>query len=309
MKWHEFNKLELQETCDGILVSQDGASYVARNWRLTEKVVEVVQWALNSGLYWLIQNGHPKESHRYPHGNGGNYISFSPLQDNLWVFAIDEQSPSNSIDRTDVRRAVFQKKYRAVFDENGIRFKIESRNTKNLIVEQNNLREAIAVASSVARDIGTVGGSRRITGSYKGFIDEAHLQGRLLKFWNDINFGCELDLLESEHRISNGRRIDILACDRKSGALVVVELKQQSAKEVVINKQIIPYLEAVSLSVRLSAGDCPVWGCLIAEQIPERVRKLISDCSHPIVAFEARWDERGVLLKKVAGDWPSGKPM
>ena len=305
IKWQEYNTLELRNTVGGILVSQNGAAYIARKWRLTEQVVEVVQWALDSGLCWLIQNGHPKESHRYPHGNGGEYIAFSPVQENLWVFAIDQQSPTNSKERMDVRRAVFQKKYRAIFNEHGIRFRAEPSVNKNLLVELSDLREAIAVAASVARDIGTIGGSRKILGSYKGFIDEAHLQGRLLKYWDRINFGRSFDCLASEHRISNGRRIDILARDRESGAVVVLELKQQVAKETVISEQIIPYVKDAALQEYAKSRGSVAWGCLIAEQIPQKVREAVWACSHPVVAFEASWIEEGVLLKKVAGDWPS----
>ena len=305
LQWPEHNNLELRETDGGILVSQNRTAYIARKWQLTKPVVEVVQWALDSGLHWLIQNGHPKESHRYPHGNGGNYIAFSPVQENLWVFAIDEQSPSSTKERSDVRQAVFQKKYRAVFDEHGIRFKTESRNTRNLLVEHSDLREAIAVAGSVSRDIGTIGGSRRIIGSYRGFIDEAHLQGRLLKFWDAIDFGRPLECLASEYRISNGRRIDILARDRATGAVVVLELKQQSANETVIMDQIVPYLEDSSLRIQSSKQGRSPWGCLIAEQVPQKVREAVRACSHSIVAFEAIWTEDGVSLKNVAGVWPS----
>lgn len=300
--WNEYNDLKLSELEAGILVSQNGAAYIARNWRLTDQVSEVVQWALDSGLHWLIQNGHPKESHRYPHGNGGNYISFSPVQDNLWVFAIDEQSPSNRKERNDVRQAVFQKKYRAIFSEHGIRFEIESRNTKNLLVKNPDLREAVAVAANVARDIGRIGGSRIVSGDYKGFIDEAHIQGRLLKYWDRVDFGRSLSCLASEYRLSNGRRIDILAQDKTEGALIVIELKQQCAHEAVIHGQIVPYLEDTALKKKAIGRG--IWGCLIAEQVPHKVREAVRTCNYPIVAFEAVWDKDGVLLKKVAGNWP-----
>lgn len=300
ISWKDKNNLELLETADGIIVSQNNESYLARNWHLTDQVIEVIQWAIESGLHWLVQNGHPKICNRYPHGNGENYISFSPVQKNLWVFVMDEQSPSSKHDRRDVRRVIFQKKYAPIFDQYRIKYKTESRNTKNLIVEKSEIREAIAVASHVAHDVGVIGGSRLMNGDYKGFIDEAHLQGRILKYWNVINFGRHLNLVCSEYRVQGGR-IDILARDTLTHALIVIELKHQRAEENVVSEQIERYIHAL----KFTNDKCRFWGCLIAPEIPHNVQKAVYASPFPIIAFRPVWVDQGVLLQKIAGDWPN----
>lgn len=90
---------------EGVLtVTQDGRSYLALRWKLTEEVVSVVRTAIGFGLSKLWQAGHPK-------GRQSSHISFSRTQAPAsWVFALGlEACPPR------LRKITFNKRLLPVF--------------------------------------------------------------------------------------------------------------------------------------------------------------------------------------------------
>ncbi|PVE25787.1 hypothetical protein DC522_03165 [Microvirga sp. KLBC 81] len=92
----------------GLFVSQHGRSYLAREWRLTSEVLEVLQTALEFGLTHLWQEGHPSKSESH-------HISFSfSHAPQTWVFVIGKEAkPPN------VRWVTFHQKFKGYLREGG----------------------------------------------------------------------------------------------------------------------------------------------------------------------------------------------
>lgn len=116
--------IELEDTAHGLLVRQYDEAYVARNWRLTSSVVELVETCLGSGLRWMIRTDHPRRNSRWPNPRGVVYLAFSPTEDDQWSLAIDSWRSN----RDDYGRAVFNGKYQTQFFQHDIPFDFEKRN-------------------------------------------------------------------------------------------------------------------------------------------------------------------------------------
>lgn len=77
--------LKVSEVSRGLLVEQRGDAYVAKNWRLSSSVIDVINRALHYGLISLIQNGQPQTSKREPTGDGAEYLSFARRPNEYWI--------------------------------------------------------------------------------------------------------------------------------------------------------------------------------------------------------------------------------
>lgn len=51
--------IELKDTERFLLVRRHNEAYVARNWRVTPAVIELVEIFHGSGLRWMIRKNHP----------------------------------------------------------------------------------------------------------------------------------------------------------------------------------------------------------------------------------------------------------
>ena len=116
--------ISLEERSEGLLVRQYDQAYLARNWRLSEAVQELVATCLDAGLKWMIRNGHPQVHARWPNAKGRAYLAFSPLKERQWSIAIDALNGEGS----DFRFAVFNGKYNAQFEADKIPYSFEKRN-------------------------------------------------------------------------------------------------------------------------------------------------------------------------------------
>src|ERR1035441_1375173 len=65
--WPE-HKLKLTECDRGLQVEQDGASYIARSWKLCDDVVKLVDVALDCGFTCVIRHNHPRPNNRDERG-------------------------------------------------------------------------------------------------------------------------------------------------------------------------------------------------------------------------------------------------
>lgn len=93
-KWDSIG-LEIEESEVGLIVNQEGQSYLARNWAHTNLLEQIINLAIQYGLTYLIRHTHPRPSNRLPEGiDGVEYIGFSKSPDDRWVFVVDQKSYS-----------------------------------------------------------------------------------------------------------------------------------------------------------------------------------------------------------------------
>jgi len=83
----------------GIRVEQEGETYIARRWRLTKQVKDIVQLAVNYGFDKLWRNGHPQKAYfkdNVKYEKGSPHIGFSTSHNERWLFVLGaEARPPN----------------------------------------------------------------------------------------------------------------------------------------------------------------------------------------------------------------------
>ena len=262
------NGIELRNLDDGLLVKQFGDAYVARCWQLTDRTVKLVQTAIESGLHWMIREGHPRANALWPSGKGTVYLAFSPTRENQWSMAIDRFSRS----RGDFGDAVFNGKYHEQFVQHGVAFEFEKRNRTagHMVVASNHVLRTLRLLRKLDHRVLYLGRSNK---TIEGFATEYDIQRALLFDWRNTVLSERYDVITDEFPVDlgqNPRRIDILCRDRDSDDRLVVEIKRAEANLDAI-RQIKGYLRA--LNRRTDFRGIPVAGALVAERIPLAVRK------------------------------------
>ena len=221
MKIKYSNGIELEDVVNGILVRQYDLAYVARNWQLTKDVDRLVSAALDSGMRWMIRDGHPQTSALWPAGRGRVYLGFSVTRENLWSFAIDQFRSKTGT----YGDAIFSGKYREQFRLAEIPFTIEKRATKmgHLVVSRENVLDTIFRLREMDHSVLYRTKAER---SGPGFHTEYDIQRAVMLGWRETPFR-QLELVGDEVPVANGAnppRIDLLA--RDSNRYVVIELKR-----------------------------------------------------------------------------------
>ena len=262
------NGIELRDVDSGLLVKQFGDAYVARNWQLTDRTVKLVRTAIESGLRWMIREGHPRANALWPSGRGTVYLAFSPTRENQWSMAIDRFSRS----RGDFGAAVFNGKYHEQFVQHGVAFEFEKRNRTagHMVVASNHVLRTLRLLRKLDHRVLYLGRSNK---TIEGFATEYDIQRALLFDWRNTVLSERYDVITDEFPVDlgqNPRRIDILCRDRDSDDRLVVEIKRAEASLDAI-RQIKGYLRA--LNRRTDFRGIPVAGALVAERIPLAVRK------------------------------------
>ena len=74
---------------DGVLVEQNGQSYLARKWKLNEDLTNVIGRFLDAGFSCLIRKRHPQQRNR---AGGVDYIGFSLDEYSPWLAVVDQHS-------------------------------------------------------------------------------------------------------------------------------------------------------------------------------------------------------------------------
>lgn len=274
--------IELQELEQGLLVRQHGDAYVAREWRLTPAVVELIETAITSGLTSMIRADHPRSNSRWPNPRGTVYLAFSTSPQVQWSVAIDSWRKRSG----DFGPAVFNGKYVSQFRAAGVPFVFESRNrgAGHLVVDRKAVFQTIRYLK--AFDHAALELGRSATPSI-GFATEYDIQRSLLEAWDVSPFGPAYNVVQDEYPIDGGltsRRIDILARGRKTKDWLVIELKRAEASLDAIC-QLDGYLE--TLACKDGFSENPSLGALVAERIPDHVRR--EAAARGIMAFEATW--------------------
>lgn len=262
--------LSIEDMADGLLVRQYSEAYIARNWETSAPTVEFIQTALSAGLKWMIREGHPQESSRWPHGRGRVYLAFSPTRENQWSMAIDSYNKK----RGDFGQAVFNGKYRLQFEEKSIPFKFEKRNRSagHLVVKREMVIHVLERLSELDHEVLYLG---RSAFTHAGFRTEYDIQRAILFNWSSIDVGANCVLIGDEVPVDNApnpRRIDILSYNQSTNEYVVIELKRAEALANAVD-QLDSYCCALQRQDLYSASS--IKGVLIAERIPLEVSALL----------------------------------
>ena len=262
------NEIVLENRSCGILIKQFDDAYLARNWQLTNQVIQLVQTANENGLRWMIREGHPQANARWPCGRGRVYLAFSPTRENHWSMAIDTFRKSSG----DYGHAVFNGKYHRQFVQHNVPFEFEKRNrgAGHMVVARDHVLTTLSLSLRLDHRVLYLGRSNRTT---EGFSTEYDIQRALLFDWDSTVFSERYGVITDEFPVDfgqNPRRIDILCKDKDSDERLVIEIKRAEANPDAI-RQIRDYLHA--LSRREDFREMTLKGVLVAERVPLAVRQ------------------------------------
>jgi hypothetical protein len=296
--WPEID-LSVRQRPEGLEILQGGRAYIARDWRLAGGVVAVIETALAHGLTCLIRNEHPKENMLLPSTKGADYIGFSRKRNGRWVFVLDYYSCLNrkkGTPRTLPFQLTFYITFKADLEKHGIPITaMGAANGRGVLVDVEHLGAAINACLPNYGLTGSYTGPRGGETTIEGFVYEGNLQARMLRYWSGCRFGRTLEVIDQEVAF-NGNRLDILACDREAGHLVIIELKHPKAEPSVV-AQLGRYLEEFRLTPQ--GNGRPLLGAVVAETIPDSTRQAALSSPWPISLFQARWTSDGVALSPV----------
>lgn len=282
--------IELEDTEQGLLVRQHDQAYVARNWRLTPPVVELVETCLSAGLVWAIRKDHPRNNSRWPNSRGVVYLAFSPTPDFQWSLAIDTWKPN----RGDFGFGAFNGKYQTQFLQHGIPFRFEKRNKGAGHMEVDRELVLPTIRKLATFDHGVLQLFRPQPDA-EGYGTEYDIQRDLLINWAETVFAQEgYGVVQDEFPVDGGltsRRIDILSQHPSTQDWLIIELKRAEAAPAAV-AQVADYLLALGRKDEFNGGRLE--GCLIAERISDPVA---SACrAEGIRAYEISWPLK--LLRK-----------
>jgi hypothetical protein len=277
----------------GLFVSQAGRTYLARRWRLTSPVMEVIETALEFGLCHLWQEGHPSKDESH-------HISFSfSKAPSSWVFVIGgEAAPP------ELRFVTFNKRYRGYFKDAGFgwAWDWETGSGKNILIRPADLRAILsALPLSEIREgrLPTYDAFVRTLGHSRYAGTEAELEsvihsmlvgtGRFEAVQRQRSFPAN----EAGQRSA---RADLIAVTGR--AAVVVEIKPGLVVEA-DTAQAIRYLG--NIAIRRAFADRALHAALIGSAISSDALALAE--RHGIAFYEYR-ERDGVTLNLVGGqDW------
>tara|TARA_B100000989_G_scaffold283428_1_gene249329 strand:+ start:1210 stop:2112 length:903 start_codon:yes stop_codon:yes gene_type:complete len=108
----ENNKIDLviTEEIDGLKISQNGKSYLAKEWKLTEKVLKIIDISIKNGFDKFWVNGHPQNKATHAH-----YICFSRSYQKPWEYLIGKEANPPEVNYITVNNS-----HRKVLEVSGI---------------------------------------------------------------------------------------------------------------------------------------------------------------------------------------------
>lgn len=273
---------DVREVAEGLLVRQGSEAYIARNWRLTPTVQELIDAATEAGLGCMIRDDHPRRNARLPNIRGVVYIAFSPSSQTQWSLAID----SFHLGRGDFGVAVFNSKYQTQFYAKGIPFNFEARNrgAGHLVVAR---RDVIPTVTALKDFDHSVLALNRAPHSGEGFTTEYVLQRQIMMHWSMTPWAEDCDIVQDEFPVDGGltsRRIDILARDRCNGDWLVIELKRAEASAAAVH-QVVGYLGALARRDDFIHGR--LHGVLVAERFSKAA--IAAAEAENVALYEAQW--------------------
>lgn len=276
--------LKITENNLGLEISQNGRVYVAKNWRLTSDVLNVVKAGRASGLRCHWQEGHPS-------GHHSHHISFSFSHErNSWVFVLGaEARPPGIVCVT------FNKRFKEVFRQSEFGLSWESAGGNNILVpyadfssvinaldfSQTNLFPRQANQSNMHRSI--------------GFQSETELESALLsslssrfdRFDRQISF-------PSEDRFKFRDRLDFVLINDQSA--ILCEIKLHEGDEAAL-AQVKRYASNKVIQSRYAPRK--VSGILIADRFSDEVRQ--NAPAEPEISLYTYHETPTVTLSHVSG--------
>lgn len=281
----------------GLRIQQIASSYLALDWRLTDQVRGFIDAAVEAGFRTLIRSQHPQPNRRE---RGVRYIGFSRTPHERWVAVLDQYSPATGLQGGTVRRFTVEQAYRAVLDSKGIPYSQERGGGRNLFVEFERHPDVFAAAAAHVEDVESGLGARHWNQVKDeiGFITEAVLETALLSRWSTIKAFEDLDLLGNQVD-----RVDIVARHRRSGALVLMELKRGVAGGEVL-AQLDRYVRGSAMALRERE---PVWGAIIARHFTQELVDVLATSSFPIALFAFEGSPAMMVVRQVASSWPGAE--
>jgi hypothetical protein len=286
--WPE-HKLRLTECVGGLQVQQDRAAYIARSWRLCDDLVKLVDVALDFGFTCVIRHNHPKPNNRDE--RGVHYIGFSRSASERWAFVIDQYSCPGARQRDRINAVTFEKHYRTTLERASIPFTDERAGGQNLFVPFYHVVRAIPACAEEAEIVEGAIGAREWEDckARLGFVTEAVLESYLVRHWHALPFASELEYLDRQVPVERGY-IDILARDRRSDDLVIVELKRDRVGPEVL-EQISRYVNSVA--IRQRAAGRAIRGIAIARRFFPSIHLAAASapCPLELYTFDSREGE------------------
>lgn len=283
--------LFLDDRSNGVFVAQHGKSYLARKWKLTDQVQDIIRRALDHGLTCLWQEGHPGS-------DTSHHISFSfSHRPAFWVFCLGgEANPPN------VRVVTVSKKVRGILQTNGLDAFWENAGGKNFSLAPEKLPIFLdALDKSGLRDLATLPAysfeGRRLA-PIVGVPSEKYLEDCLFEAISSKTGEHERvqrqPRFPSEH-VLHAQDIPDLIIETESSA-ILCELKLYRAIEPDLI-QIRRYM--ANQQIRRNFGQRRLQGVLVAHSFEPEIRATASetaDCS-----FYAYTDKSVFPLQLVSG--------
>lgn len=133
--------LAINTTDQGLIISQNGASYIANKWQLTDEVISIINLAHSAGLTCHWQKGHPSAS-KYKgasgYQSGIHHISFARSHDEKWVFVLGGEAKPPA-----VNIITFNKDFKQFLDNSGCEAEWEWAGGKNIFVQPKYLHKLL----------------------------------------------------------------------------------------------------------------------------------------------------------------------
>jgi hypothetical protein len=300
-EWRDAN-LQVEEVNEGLMLTQGGDRYLARDWTLCADVIKTVDLAMGAQFPCVIRHRHPKPNKRL--ADGVQYIGFSRRPEERWVFVIDQYSTKTS-PRTEISQVTFEKHYRVVLENAGVEWRQENAGGNNIFVPFRHIQRALAACvpntvELVEEAIGTREWEARK--AEIGLVTEALLETWMIQEWKSLPFGRRLNLVGSQ--VPANGFIDILASDTETGALVVFELKRGIAGIEVVREQLKRYVESPQIAAMSTGGQ--VWGAVVARRFANDVLEFVEHSNFPIKLFTFSDAYRNLQLQEFTSKWPVG---
>jgi len=241
----------------GLLISQDNKTYLARMWKLTDKVLEIINISIENGFNKFWVDGHPKSGAADAH-----YICFSRSHSKPWGYLLaGEAKPPN------IKGITVNKKYRKVLEDSKIDFEWQKLGGNHLFLPPSINKLSLLINEinnypheEFEKDTKFDGKIRDV-----GFTNEAEQENFI--FNRLASMGFETEQQQSFNKNINdtkSSRTDIIL--RKENEIFIIELKPYPAKLEDL-EQLNRYLNNQQL--REKYKDMVVHGILISAHFHE----------------------------------------
>lgn len=169
--------IHLTQRGDGVLVEQNGQSYLARKWKLNEDLINVIAKFLDAGFSCLIRKRHPQPSKRT---GGVDYIGFSLDESSSWLAVVDQYSRKCPIEGTTgdrIKRVTVKSLFRDLLTAGRVPFSWENAGGKNMFVAVEDIALLLqTINPATARDIKQPATGQRSTLRPPALTTERQLQ-------------------------------------------------------------------------------------------------------------------------------------